>query len=359
MQYIHNNMRILLSLLLLAISLSAQSSNPSPEALAQKGHYKSLRTLAEQRFRENPRDAETLWMMSVVKQQWKDLAAAIDFAEKAVAADPKSARYHLRLADVVGNEAGQASKLRQLGLARRFKRELETVLSLDPRSVEALRYLMEYDLQAPGIVGGDKNQARAIPGQIMLIDPVAGANAQARLAYLDKQPERVEGFFRKAVEARPASPEAHLALGNYCLSPNVKKNEEAEKEAREALRIDADLAGGHGLLAVSLVRQSKWKELDGAMAAAEKAVPDNLSPYFRAAANCLQMNVELPRAEQYLRKYLGQEPEPNMQTHAAARLQLGRVLEKENRRPEAIAEYQAAVNMDPNSPARADLKRLR
>lgn len=339
--------------------VAALHAQVSPEALIEKGHFKRARVLAEQRFHSDPKDPQTLWLMSSVKQAWKDYAPAIDFAEKAVAADPKNARYHMRLADALSDEAIRASKLRQLGFAHRIKKEIETTLALDPRNVEGMKWLMQYNLQAPALFGGDKTKARAIPAQIMQVDPVQGYFAQVDLARFDKQNDRVEGLFRKAVEARPSSYEAHLGLGNYCAFQDIKKFEEAESHAREALRIDSDRVGAHNLLAAALVRQGKWTELDRALAEAEKAIPDNLTPYYRAAANCLSMNQELTRAEQYIRKYLGQEPEPNMPGIAEAHWRLGRVLEKQNRKPEAISEYQTALKMDPESPAKQDLKRLK
>jgi tetratricopeptide (TPR) repeat protein len=329
----------------------------SPQVLIEKGHLKRARTLAEQRSNSDPNDPETLWLVSSVKQAFQDYSAAIDAAEKAVAADPKSPRYHMRLADALSDEAIRASKLKQLGLAHRIKKEIETALALDGANVEGLKWLMQFYLQAPGIFGGDKTKARAIPDQMLRIDPVAGYFAQIDLARYDKQNDRVEGLYRKAVEARPASYQAQVGLGNFCAAS--KKFEESESHAREALRLDPDRVGAHSLLAVVLVHQGRWTELDRALGDAEKAIPDNLMPYFRAAANCIAINQELPRAEQYLRKYLGQEPEPHMPSPAEAHWRLGQALEKQSRKPDAIAEYQAALKMDPNSPAKQDLKRLK
>jgi tetratricopeptide (TPR) repeat protein len=347
---------ILALLLLAAAPLAAQVS---PQTLIEKGHFKRARSLAEQRFRSDPNDPETLWLVSAVKQAWKDYPAAIDNAEKAVAADPKNPRYHMRLANALSDEAIRASKLRQLGFAHRIKKEIDTALSLDPKNVEGLRWLMEYNLQAPALFGGDKTKARAIPDQIMKVDPVAGYFAQIELARFDKQNGRVEALQRKAVEVRPSSYDAHLRLGNFCAFQDIKKFDEAETHAREAIRIDPDRVAAYNLLAGVLVRESKWSELDRVLTESEKAIPDNLAPYFRAGVNCLAMNQELPRAEQYIRKYLAQEPEPNMPTPAAAHLNLARVLEKQNHIPEAISEYQTAQKLDPNSPARQDLKRLK
>jgi tetratricopeptide (TPR) repeat protein len=339
-----------------AVSLAAQVS---PRALIENGHFKRARALAEERFRSDPKDPETLWLVSSVKQAWNDYPAAIDAAEKAVAADPKSARYHMRLADALSDEAMKASKIHALGFAHRIKKEIETALTLDPQNVEGLRWLMQYYLQAPSLFGGDKTKARAIPDQIMRIDPVEGYFAQIELARFDKQFPLVEGLYRKAVEARPADYEAQLRLGNFCTYSDIKKYEEAESHAREARRINPDRVAAYNLLAAVLVRQGKWTELDRVLADSEKTIPDNLAPYFHAASHCVSMNQELPRAEQYIRKYLGQEPEPHMPGHAAAHWRLGQIMEKQNRKPEAISEYQAALKIDPNSPAKQDLKRLK
>ncbi len=322
-----------------------------------QGHFKRARAIVEQRYRQNPKDPETLWLMAWLKQEWRDSHTAIELAEKAVAADPKNARFHHRLADALGDEAERAGKLRQFGLARRFRRELETSLALDPHNSDALMLLMEYYLQAPGILGGDKDKARAIPDQIMRFDPVEGYFARVRLARFDRHFGEIEGLYRRATEAQPANYDAQLQLGSFC--GNNKKLDEAESRAREAIRIDPDRVAAHALLAAVLVHQQKWTDLHRTLAAAEEAVPDNLYPYFRAATNCISLNIELPRAEQYLRKYLGQEPEPDMPSHAVARWRLGQALEKQGRKPDAIAEYQASVNLDPNSPAKQELKRLK
>jgi tetratricopeptide (TPR) repeat protein len=343
-------------LLLSAVSLSAQVT---PEALIRDGHYKRALAMVEPRYRANPNDAETLWAMSHLKQVWKDLKASQELAEKAVAAGPKSARYHLRLAEAVGEEAQHAGKLHQFGLARRFKKEIDTVMALDPKNVDGLKFLMEYYFEAPGIMGGDKAKGRAAAEQIMRLDPVEGYFAQLGVARREKQEVRAEDVYRKAVEARPSSFAAHLALGNYYLGPG-KKFSEAEAHGREAVKIEPGRVPGHHLLAGALASQDKWADLDAALAAGEQNVPDNLLPYFRAGNFCLVKGIELPRAERYLRKYLSQEPEPDMPTLGRAHWRLGLVLEKQGRKSEALAEVQTAVKMDSSlTQAKDDLKRRR
>ena len=329
-------------------------AQPSGQDLLDSGHFKRLRAVLATR---NANDPETLILSAAVKQLWGDLDAAEKLAEQAVAADPRNARCHYRLATILGEKASKAGVLSQFGLARRFKKEAETAIELDPNHVPALKEMMEFHLQAPAVIGGDKAKARAIAEHLMKIDPVEGYHAQVTLARFDKQPERIEGLLRKAVEVRPASYDARMALGEWC--GMQKKFEEAERHAREAVRLHPDRAAPYGFLAATLVQQDKWTDLDAALAQAEKADSDNLYPYYRAAHNCLGRKVELPRAERYLRKYLAQEPEPHSPSLAAAHWRLGLVLEQEGRKPEAIAELQQAVKLDANSPAKADWKRLK
>ncbi len=348
-------MRPILLLLCGSFAIHAQ---PSPETLLEEGHGKRARALVEANFAARPTEPETLYLMSWVKQQMGDAPASVQLAEKAVAAEPKSARYHFRLAQALGEEAQKASAFKQLGLGRRFKKEVDAVLALDPKHVEALIDLMQFQLQAPGILGGDKAKAHAIPARIMAIDPVRGYFAEVALARHDKQPERIEELCRKAVEVRPGSYDARLTLAVYFANTAPKRPADAETQAREALKINPGRIGAHNLLAGLLASQDRWNELDAALAQAEKEVPDNLTPYLRAANQCLARGVELPRAERYIRKYLSQDPELGASSHAVAHWRLGVALEKQGRKPEAIVEYQMAVKLDPASPAKQDLKRL-
>jgi tetratricopeptide (TPR) repeat protein len=346
-------LRTLSAAFLGAALASAQTS--SPDDLLPGSHFKRFRALAAA---HSPDDAEGLYLNATVKQLWGSLDDAEKLAERAIAANPKEARYHYRLAVVSGEKAQKASVIHQIGLARKFKKEADATLAIDPNHVRTLDMMLQFYLHAPGIAGGDKAKAQTVADQLMKIDPVEGFRALVTLAQYDKQNDRIEGLWRKSVETRPASWEAHMDLAGWCA--NQKKLDEAERHAREAIRIHPDRAAAYGLLAAVLVHQDKWNDLDTTLIQAEKSDPDNLVPYYRAANNCLARKVELPRAEHYFRKYLSQEPEPEgSPSLAATHWRLGLLLEQANRKPEAIAELQSAIKLDPNSPAKTDLKRLK
>lgn len=332
-------------------------ADDTPRALMENGHFKRARALAERDYRAHPKDAETLWAMSRIRQEWHDLPAAMDFAEKALAANPKEARYHLQVAEVAGDLADQAGFMRQVSLGRRFKKEVDATVALDPNNIEALHDRVAYYFMAPGVIGGDKNKARQIAARIMQIDVLAGYRAQMQVAQFEKQQHiPYEEIYRKMVAARPDSYDARLSLGSQLMAQ--KKYDEAMEQARALVRLDGSRAGGHVLAAWAAAYQAKWAELDAALAQGEKDVPDDLRPYFRAANACLNTGAALPRAERYYRKYLSQEPEPDSLPPAVAHWRLGQALEKQGRRPEALEAWKMALQLDPKSPAREDLKRL-
>jgi len=325
--------------LFLAASAPAQ---PSPRELIDAGHCKRARALVEAR---QATDAETLYLMATVKQHWHDLDAAQKFAERAVGANPKSADYHYRLSDITGEKAQNASMIHQIGLGRMFKKECDAALAIDPNHIGALKNMLQFHLHAPSVIGGDKAQAQAIADHLMKLDPVEGFDAQIEIARTAKQQGRVAELIRNALATPAETYAAHLRQGTYL--GNQGKFEESERHAREAIRIHPDRAVPRALLAALLVREDKLAGVDTVLTEAEKADPDNLYPYYRAANNLLDRKIELPRAERYFRKYLSQEPEPQMPSLATAHWRLSLVLEQQGRKPESAAEFQTAVKLDP------------
>jgi tetratricopeptide (TPR) repeat protein len=221
---------------------------------------------------------------------------------------------------------------------------------------------MDYYQQAPGIVGGDKKKAALIAERIAKIDPARGLLARASFANRakDKDWSLIEGLERKAFEADPQSYGAHLSLASLYLSGVFKKYDEAEKLARRALKLDPGRGGAYALLAQFYAWRERWQDLDAIVAEAEKNVPDDLNPEYQAAKVLLASSKDLPRAERCFRHYLTQEPEAETPHWSAAHWRLGQVMEKQGRKPEAVAELEAALKLEPEFElAQKDLKRLK
>ncbi|HEV8254429.1 MAG TPA: tetratricopeptide repeat protein [Vicinamibacteria bacterium] len=331
----------------------------SPEALLEAGHFKRVQKLAEERLKTRP-DARTYYYLSRVRLAYGDFDGAMALAEKAVALDGRSADAHYALAAASGRKAQQAGLFSRFGLARRFRKEAEAAIALDPGHLAARDGLIEFHLQAPGIVGGDKARARSLADEILRIDPCRGYLAKARIARSDKQAAEAEALLNKAVQADPASYEAHTTLAAFEAADAQKKYDLAERHAREAARLEPDRATAFGLLAALAVLRGRADTLDALLAEAEAHVPDSLSPYYQAGRVLLERGQDPARAERCFRKYLTQEPEGNTPTAAHAHWRLAQALERQGRTAEARSELQAAVRLKPDlEPAKKDLARLR
>jgi tetratricopeptide (TPR) repeat protein len=338
----------------------AASNDPAPEALIQAGHWKRALPLVEQRYQANPGDARSAYLLSQVKAAFADLDAALPLAEKAVALDSNNADYHLQLGIVSGETAERASLFAKAGWAHRFKEETDRAATLDPKNLDARFALMEYYLQAPRLMGGSRQKAADMAEEIGRINPARGYLAQARLAQEDKDAAREEAAFLKALAAAPEDYEILVSTAGFYNRETQRKYDQAEKQSRQAVKINPGQVSAYSALAFALAAAERWPELDAGLAEAEKNVPDDLSPYYQAGRALLYTGKDLPRAERYFRRYLRQEPEGEAPTLAHAHWRLGLVLEKEGRKPEAVSEIEIALRLRPDfGEAKKDLKRLK
>ena len=331
------------------------------QTLLEQGRYRQLSKLAQDRLARNSNDADALIWMSVVYSASGDLDRAIESARRATRVSPVSSDAHCQLADTLGDKAIKVGVLRgAYQLAKQMRVELDRSLQLDPRNLRCLRQSMGLYEQAPAFAGGSKSKAREILQQIYQINPAEAARAEAALLQMQKRPmPQIEASLRRAVQLDPRFYRALIDLTSVLASDSNRRYSDAAYYARQAIAADPDRAAGYISLAEACARQQRWNELDAALDAAQRHVPDNLAPLYSAALALLDSGSDLTRAERYLRKYLGQEPEAGAPSRASAHWKLGLVLEKMGRLSDAASELRAAAAEKSNDPAfKTDFKRI-
>lgn len=347
------------ALLALVLSAAAFASAATPDQLVEYGRFKQARAVLEQQLRSNPNDAHLYWLAARVHRAFGDIQGGVTLAQKAVQLAPNNADYHLTLAELEGRIAEQSSMMKQLMLVRSIRKELDTASQLDPKNIDAQWGMLQFYWRAPSIAGGDKSKARALAAAIAKLDPVQGLFAEAQFALDDKNYAQAEQYYRKATEINPKSYDARLSLAQFYMSPAENKLDQAEEQFHAALKIDNGKIDPYVGLATIYAQREQFQKLDGILAESEKAIADNLLPYYEAGRILSEANKDLPRAEAYLRKYTSQEAEGNAVSIGVAHWRLGQVLAKEGRRPEAIAEMNRAVQLSPGfDQAKKDLKKM-
>ena len=190
-------------------------------------------------------------------------------------------------------------------MAKRVRNEFERAVQLDPNSWEARTDLAEFYLEAPGIVGGGKDKARAQADALTTLKPAMAYYIVARIAEKNRD------------------------------------NATAEREYRAA--IDASQGGAHAWLNLALFfrHTSRWDEMEQAIHTMESRPMDRPESLIDGASILFRTGRNFPYAIQLLKRYLScpVEAEPAFKAHYL----LGQLLEKQADRPAAADEYRAAL----------------
>jgi len=285
------------------------------------GNYTSSIATLQSAATQNPGSAEVHYWLGRNYYELRDYDNAVAQGEKSVELDPKNSLYHDWLGRAYG---GKADRERSYSYAKKTKKEFAEAVQLDPSNVPARRDLEEYDLEAPWIVGGNKDEARAMIDAIAQLDPI-------------------QGHLARAVQYR-----------------ETKKIDLAENEYREVLKAKPNRIDVYFEVATFFARQNKPADLETTIQAAMQVAPNDARlTYFRGVSRVLS-GTEQQRAEEYLKAYLASTPErSDWPSHAAAREWLGRLYEAEGKRTEAAEQYRASLQLEPDrKEVRARLEQL-
>jgi tetratricopeptide (TPR) repeat protein len=215
-------MRVLLVLFLFFQPSANPRNGGLEEAIRfyEKGDYKSATTRFSELIRSSPEDANVrLWMgKSFIKtRQW---ANAVREMEKATQIEPSNALYRLWLGRACGFEAEHTFKLFAMGKARRVIKEFEAASKLAPANMDIRFDMLEFYLQAPSVVGGGDDKAKAEVLTIAKLDPKHGPIARAILFKYDKKYDLAKKELIQATVDYPDYPAAYADLADFLLDRN-------------------------------------------------------------------------------------------------------------------------------------------
>ncbi len=209
----------------------------------------AVRTLTNA-LAQSPQDSSLHYWLARSYYEMRDYDNAVQHAEMAVKLGPQNAEYNRWLGRAYGSKAEQSHSF---FLARKVKQAFEAAVRLAPRSIEARRDLMQYCVEAPWIVGGDKQNARKQIEAISQLDPLQGRLALAAYLTADKQWKAAETEYLAILDQHPSNFEAYTEAAEFFVDRKDPANLARTLEA--AARVDSHdprLEYYHG---VSLVLQ--------------------------------------------------------------------------------------------------------
>lgn len=245
-----------------------------------------------------------------------DIDQAISQLEKAVSLNANNAEAHYFLGTAYARKGERAGMLNAMSWGKKANAEWARAVELNPNYNEARMSLIDFYVMAPGMMGGDKNEALKQAAEIKKRDALEGHRAYARIHTLGKELDLAVKEMVEAVREQPKSAKAHYYLGN------------------------------------ALLNYKDWK---GSLHEYEMSVsldPSYMPAYFRIGQHAVQSESNYARGEQAIRKYLGYEPADNEPRLGTAWYWLGMIQEKQGKKAEARQSYLNAQKLAP------DLKEL-
>ncbi len=155
----------------------------------------------------NPGDARALNLRCRVYYEEEQWDRAISDCEAAVRADGGNSDYHLWLGRAYGQKASRVSLMKAYTLARKVGAEFQRAVQMDPRNVQALEALGEFDVGAPALVGGGLARAQNVAQQLQGVDAGAALTLEARIAESRHDYATAENDYKAAI-ARSKNPAA-------------------------------------------------------------------------------------------------------------------------------------------------------
>jgi tetratricopeptide (TPR) repeat protein len=274
------------------------------------GDYASARKTLQAVIEKSAGDPEIHFWLGRCSYELFDFNSAAASFERAIQLQPKSSLYHQWLGRAYSEKADREHSL---SLARKTKKEFQSAVQLDLSNIYARRDLAEYEMDAPWIAGGDKDDARKQVETIAALDSVEGSLARAMYVFhAEKKTAQAEEIYRQVLQQKPQRTEPYFEIARFFQQHG--RAADLEMAVQGAAAIDAS---------------------------------DSRLDYFRGVALFLEGN-DLPGAERLLTRYISGAPQrSNWPFHADAREWLGRTLEAEGKCTEAIAQYREALRLDP------------
>ena len=199
---------------LAASTLGAQCA-PAVKRMITDRRYEVARATLEGQLKRTPGDDAAMECIGRLLLDQGESADAVDWLEKAVAINEKSALHHESLGIALRAEGGKANMLQAPGIMGHMKKELDLSVTLDPTLVEARYVLLQMYAQAPPMMGGSIEKAREHAAALLKLNPMRGHFGYGIIAEQENDFVTAEKEFVAAIAVSPDSDVAYSSAGGF------------------------------------------------------------------------------------------------------------------------------------------------
>ena len=241
-------------------------------------------------------------------RRFDDAAAAF---ERAVEINSARSEYHLWLGHAYTRQLATANFVRKGLIGRRIGPQYDKAVELDSTSIAAAEARVDFYLEAPGMVGGGVDKAKAEAARLTRLSAYHGGFAQAKIHEKSKAWDQAELEYRNLIRAFPDSSRPVVTL------------------------------------ATLLENQARFTDAFAVIDARLERFPNDTIVIYQLGRAAALSGKELTRGEAALRKFLSLLGVSDPQSRASAHYRLGMIREKQGDLATARTEYDSAIALNP------------
>ena len=264
--------------LLMALPTSAHEYS----ALFKAKKYVEIERAVTVKLATDPNNADALIAKAeliITEGKEERLDEGSKFAEQCIAAHPQRSECFEALGNVLGTKAQIGGIVSAMGYAGKIRDAFIKAVELDPKNYQARSSLLQYYLQAPGLVGGGKGKAQTLVVETNKVSPAAGGLMQATIDLSDEKFARAEATaLAVSVDGNDVLNDMQRGVLSNLGHAHIKEKKymDAERLFRELnQRFPESSAGNYGFGKL-LQEQGKFKE---AVMFLDKAIATEASAY--------------------------------------------------------------------------------
>jgi len=201
-------------------------------------HYEQAETIYRSVINKAPERPEPYFALAKIHFMAEEYDQAIQYMQQAVTADSSNADYYAWLGRLYGMKFQEAGFLSKMSWGSKSNDFTEKALETDPNNALGLFGKIMFLTYAPGIAGGNKDEAAELIDKLLPLDLELGTNAKGLYLVKLKQFTKAEQVYREALEIEPGNAALYVYLAQ-CL---VEADEPAKawEAYQQALTIEPD-----------------------------------------------------------------------------------------------------------------------
>ena len=218
------------SIVLVLLSTVAANAGPLQQGVGfiNDGEYDQAIPLLETAAENPGTEPEAVLLLTQACNQLEDWESGIGYGKRAVKLMPETADAHYQYAVALRIKMSNVGKARAMFTLRTYKKELKQAIKLDPTNIDALTERIGFLMNAPGIAGGDLEEAEKELIKLEKLDWLVAKQMQLGIEVKREDNLAAINVSKEILRRYPDNTDARSAFGYMLQQKNLFKEADVQ-----------------------------------------------------------------------------------------------------------------------------------